>query len=171
MADQNVNFFTELPQKQVAFEDVAIRLHACDNVGIARRPLQAGSMLAGTDFSLTLRDFVTDGHKFALTDVPSGAELRRYGQIIGFATQDIAAGEHVHTHNLAVQDFKREYEFALEATPVACVPPAQRLCFDGYRRAGRSGWYAQLHCRHLDCQLFGAHHARDCAPFHARTPG
>ena len=140
MADQNVNFFTELPQKQVAFEDVAIRLNARDNVGIARRPLQAGSMLAGADVSLTLRDFVTDGHKFALTDVPSGAELRRYGQIIGFATQDIAAGEHVHTHNLAVQDFKREYEFAVEATPVACVPPAQRLCFDGYRRAdGRVG--------------------------------
>ncbi len=140
MDDQNVSFFTELPQTQVSFDEVAIRLHARDNVGIARRPLQAGNVLECADGLLTLRDFVTDGHKFALQDIASGSELRRYGQIIGFATQDIAAGEHVHSHNLAVQDFIREYEFAQETTPLPEIPVTQRLTFDGYLRPdGRVG--------------------------------
>lgn len=140
MTDQNVRFFTGLPQTRAPFDEVAIRLHARDNVGIARRPLSAGSVLTGADAALTLRDFVTDGHKFALEDVAAGGELRRYGQIIGFATQAIRAGEHVHTHNLAVQDFTREYQFAQDVSPVAMVPPAQRRRFAGYLRAdGRVG--------------------------------
>ena len=141
MADQNVNFFAELPQTQVAFDEVAIRLHARDNVGIARRPLQAGSVLAGADgFRSPCVDFVTDGHKFALEDIRVGAALRRYGEIIGFATKNIVAGAHVHSHNLAVQDFKREYEFALETSSPPVVPPAQRRTFNGYRRTdGRVG--------------------------------
>ena len=140
MAGGNVSFFEEVQKIQAAFDEVAIRLNARDNVGIARRPLQAGSTLVNDKGTLTLRDFVTDGHKFALEDVPAGGELLRYGQIIGFATKDIRAGEHVHSHNLAVQDFAREYQIAQDAAPVAVVPPAQRLTFDGYLRAdGRVG--------------------------------
>lgn len=140
MADQNVSFFSEILQAQLPFDEAAIRLHASDNVAIARRPLQAGSVLNGAGRSLALRNFVTDGHKFALEDVAAGGTVRRYGQTIGFATQDIAAGDHVHTHNLAVQDFAREYEFAQDVDPVDYVPPGQRLTFNGYRRAdGRVG--------------------------------
>ena len=140
MVDQNVSFFGELSQTHVPFDEVAIRLHASDNVGIARRPLQAGSVLDRAEASLTIHDFVTDGHKFALEDIRVGAALRRYGEIIGFATKNIVAGAHVHSHNLTVQDFKREYEFALETSSPPVAPPAQRRTFNGYRRTdGRVG--------------------------------
>ncbi len=41
-----------------------------------------------------------DGHKYACRDIAQGEDIIKYGQPIGHATRDIAAGEHVHTHNL-----------------------------------------------------------------------
>ncbi len=134
MVDQNVRFFGDVVQSNLPFDDVAIRLNAGDNVAIARRPLQPGTVLETGDGVLNLRDFVTDGHKFALADLAAGERVSRYGQTIGFATRDIQAGDHVHTHNLAVQDFAREYEFAQDIEVVDYVPPAQRLAFNGYLR-------------------------------------
>jgi altronate hydrolase len=59
--------------------------------------------------------------------------VRRYNQIIGFASRPIAAGEHVHTHNLAMGDFERDYAFGADVKPTRLVePPAT---FDGIVRA------------------------------------
>lgn len=41
------------------------------------------------------------GHKIALTPIPRGGAVIKYGVEIGRATTDIAAGEHVHVHNIA----------------------------------------------------------------------
>ena len=41
------------------------------------------------------------GHKAALRDIAAGEAVRKYGVVIGHATENIAAGEHVHVHNLA----------------------------------------------------------------------
>ncbi len=41
------------------------------------------------------------GHKVARHAIEAGAPVRKYGHVIGYASADIAAGEHVHTHNLA----------------------------------------------------------------------
>ena len=41
-----------------------------------------------------------DGHKYALRDIKSGENIIKYGNPIGHATEDINAGEHVHTHNV-----------------------------------------------------------------------
>ena len=49
--------------------------------------------------------------------------MRRYGQVIGFATSDIEAGDHVHTHNLAFGPATREYEFCADVRPVDDYPP------------------------------------------------
>jgi hypothetical protein len=54
----------------------------------------------------------------ALHDVAAGAVVRKYGQPIGIATQPIRAGEHVHSHNLAVG------EGATRAARSARVPRA-----------------------------------------------
>lgn len=43
---------------------------------------------------------VPRGHKVALRDIADGAPVRKYGQVIGAATEPIRAGDHVHTHNL-----------------------------------------------------------------------
>jgi altronate hydrolase len=48
-------------------------------------------------------------------DIAPGEAVRRYGQVIGFASQPIRAGQHVHTRNLAMGDFARDYAFGQAA--------------------------------------------------------
>jgi altronate dehydratase len=67
-----------------------------DDVAIALADLPAGSVVAG----VTLLSAVPHGHKFARHKIAEGAAVRRYGQIIGQASQPIAAGAHVHVQNL-----------------------------------------------------------------------
>jgi len=50
---------------------------------------------------LVAREQIPEGHKVALRDIAKGEIVRKYGHPIGTADRDIAAGEHVHTHNLA----------------------------------------------------------------------
>jgi len=85
--------------------EVAVHLHPLDDVAIAKRALPAGATVAldlegWGNTQLVLRDTVPSGHKIALRDLSQGRPLRRYGHVIGFASMDIALGDHVHTHNL-----------------------------------------------------------------------
>jgi altronate hydrolase len=80
--------------------EAVLQLHPDDPVAIARRDLEVGTeLLIGGD-RVVLRDAVARGHKVALVDLDQGAVVRKYGQPIGTATGLIAAGEHVHDHNL-----------------------------------------------------------------------
>jgi arabinonate dehydratase len=81
--------------------EVLLKLHPSDPVALARRELQAGTALEGPERTITVRDTVPPGHKIALTDIAAGEQVLKYGQPIGIATQPIAAGEHVHEHNLS----------------------------------------------------------------------
>jgi altronate dehydratase len=112
----------------------SIRLHPEDNVDIALADLPAGAEVAG----YRLADAAKRGHKIANQAIPMGSNIRRYGQIIGAATTDIAIGAHVHVHNLAMADHTQDYAFGTEAT---VLPPiAEARTFQGYRRAdGRAG--------------------------------
>ncbi|MBC8162357.1 MAG: altronate dehydratase [Roseiflexaceae bacterium] len=121
-------------------ETPAIRLHAADDVAIALVPLGAGRRVSVAGLAVTLPVEVPFGHKFALRQIGPGQPVRRYGQIIGFATQPIGAGEHIHSHNLAVGAMQLDYAFCSDIQPVEFVPPAQRRSFLGFRRAdGRVG--------------------------------
>lgn len=118
----------------------AIRLHPDDQVAIALMPLGKGRTIGVGKASVSLRADVPPGHKIALVGVEAGAPVRRYGQIIGFATQPIQPGDHVHTQNLAVRDFSRNYEYATDLRLIDYLPVEQRRTFMGYRRAdGRAG--------------------------------
>jgi altronate hydrolase len=118
----------------------ALRLHPDDDVAVALVPLAAGRQLAAGGPALRLTANVDPGHKVALRAVAAGQPVRRYGQVIGFATHPIAPGDHVHTHNLAVGDMQLDYQFGTDVREVALVPPAERRTFMGYRRAsGRAG--------------------------------
>ena len=83
----------------VSIQDV-VRLDATDPVGLAGAVLQAGAVVELDGLRVTVRDPIPRGHKLALVDLPAGTEVRKYGQPIGIAQRDIAAGEHVHDHNL-----------------------------------------------------------------------
>ena len=83
-----------------------IRLHPEDDVVIARQQLLGGTRIA--EEGIEVVGLVPPGHKLAVRDVAAGQPVRRYGQVIGFASQAIRAGQHVHVHNLAMGSFDRE---------------------------------------------------------------
>ncbi|TQM02017.1 UxaA family hydrolase [Pseudonocardia kunmingensis] len=109
----------------------SVRLHAADNVVVAARALAAGTTVDG----VTLRRDVPAGHKIAVAEIPVGEPVRKYNQIIGFASAAIVPGDHVHTHNVAFQAFERDYAVGADVTPVEYVPEAERATFQGIVRA------------------------------------
>lgn len=72
-----------------------------DNVATALQALEPGRQLELGGSALAVRDAVPSGHKIALRDIHAGEAVVKYGSPIGLATMEIAAGAHVHTHNLA----------------------------------------------------------------------
>ncbi len=109
---------------------LVIRLHPEDGVVIARATLLPGTPV-GDGVATTGR--VPAGHKVAVRPHAPGEPIRRYGQIIGFATAPIATGEHVHVHNCGMGEFARDYAWGVDAKPTAMVDhPAT---FQGIRRA------------------------------------
>jgi altronate hydrolase len=116
----------------MAIQNAFIRLHAQDDVLIARQQLVGGTSIE----NITVRGLVPAGHKVAVRDLQAGAPVRRYNQIIGFASKAIQAGEHVHVHNCSLgQDkgrFEREYAFCADVSP---APAKKQASFLGYRRS------------------------------------
>jgi altronate hydrolase len=107
-----------------------IDLHANDDVLIARCDIPAGSQLpegpiTGTD--------IPAGHKVARRAVARGAPVHRYNQVIGFASEDIQPGSHVHTHNLAMGEVALDYAFCRDARPTS--RDSEQRTFLGIRRA------------------------------------
>jgi altronate hydrolase len=109
-----------------------IRLHPADNVVVARLRLPAGAALELED--VACREDIPAGHKIATAAIAPGEAVVKYGQIIGFASRAIARGEHVHTHNVSLQDFGRDYAFGAELRPVVPVPEKARAVFEGIVR-------------------------------------
>ncbi len=111
----------------------AVRLNAEDNVVVATAQIAKDTVVAGEEVGA--RTDIPSGHKIATRAIPAGEPVRKYGQIIGFASADIAAGDHVHTHNCAMGDFSRDYAFGADARPTEMLPPDKRATFQGIIRA------------------------------------
>ena len=80
-----------------------IVLHASDNVAVARVALAEDTDIARSDGStFRVREPVAAGHKIALRDIAPGEVILKYGQPIGVASIPIAAGRHVHVHNIGM---------------------------------------------------------------------
>src|ERR1700729_1896215 len=106
-----------------------IRLHPDDGVLIARSSLPPGMVVAD---GVTTVERIPAGHKVAIRPIATGEPIRRYGQIIGFATIPIAPGQHVHTQNCGMGDFAKDYAYGADVTPTPNFDlPAT---FDGIRR-------------------------------------
>ncbi|MBK6335432.1 MAG: altronate dehydratase [Betaproteobacteria bacterium] len=98
---------------------LVIRLHPNDDVVIARQQLVGGTVLVGENVKVA--GLVPPGHKIATRALRAGDPVRRYNQIIGFASRDVAAGEHVHLNNLEMRAFDRDYAFGVDARPTEYV--------------------------------------------------
>lgn len=130
------------PKEPVKLARVAVLLDAADDVAIAKETLAPGTVLVTAVGTVRVQQAVPPGHKVALRAIGRDQPVRRYGQIIGFASREITPGEHVHSHNLTVGDGGLELDYAVGAdyVPVELVPEAERRTFMGFRRAdGRVG--------------------------------
>lgn len=111
-------------------------LNSADNVAVALATLDVGTDTA--EGIKTLKR-VPKGHKYAIRPIGQGEAVVKFGQIIGFASQPIPAGEWVHEHNCGVGEehgaFDRDYAFCEGVVPVDFVPEAERATFEGYKRA------------------------------------
>ncbi|MCE0778957.1 UxaA family hydrolase [Pseudomonas sp. NMI542_15] len=142
-----------------------IRLNPLDNVLIARQALPQGLHL-DTE-AITVRQPIPSGHKLATERVEQGQPLRRYGQIIGFASQAIDAGDHVHVHNVQMGDFARDYAFGVDTRSL----PGSEAVFQGIVRAdGRVatrnyiGILTSVNCSATVARAVADHFRRDIHP-------
>ena len=84
--------------------DRVLKIDPKDNVATCLAAFDEGAQVAIADgsaqLSVRLRSTIPFGHKFALIDIASGDPVLKYGVVVGRATKAIAAGEHVHLHNI-----------------------------------------------------------------------
>ncbi|MGD9289868.1 MAG: UxaA family hydrolase, partial [Desulfobacterales bacterium] len=111
---------------------LSIRLNAEDNVVVAMQELAAGRQIHAEN--IVTRVPIPAGHKVAAGTIQKGDYVRKYGQIIGVASVDIQAGDHVHTHNLNIAEFSRDYSVASDARPTNFLPQEEQATFDGFIR-------------------------------------
>jgi altronate hydrolase len=139
----------EVALNEVALNQVAILLREGDEVAVAKTRIDAGTVVVlpnGTE--IRANQSVPPGHKFALIGVAEGEPVRKYGQVIGYATRPILAGDWVHVQNLGFGKGRQagagalslDYEFSTEIPPVAYYPAALQRTFAGFARPdGRVG--------------------------------
>ncbi|CAD6551770.1 Galactarate dehydratase (L-threo-forming) [Paraburkholderia kirstenboschensis] len=144
-----------------------IRLNPADDVVIALEQLVSGTVIDRE--AVTVSGLIPPGHKVATRDIGQGEAVHRYGQVIGFASQPIRAGQHVHTHNLAMGDFARDYAFGQAARPT--VRSNEPATFQGIVRAdGRVatrnyiGILTSVNCSATVARAIADHFRRDIHP-------
>jgi len=144
-----------------------VRLHPDDNVVISLDQLVSGTRIASE--STTVSGLIPPGHKMATRAIEPGEAVRRYGQIIGFASQPIRPGQHVHSHNLAMGEFVRDYAYGVEMRET--VPAPQPATFEGIMRddgrvATRNyiGILTSVNCSATVARAIADHFRRDIHP-------
>jgi altronate hydrolase len=109
------------------------RISQHDNVAVAIEELASGGTYAIGDISITTKVMIPKGHKIALTDIPVGTNVVKYGFPIGHATVEIKSGDWIHSHNVKTNLGEiLEYQYHPQQTDSASqiIPKF----FAGYRR-------------------------------------
>jgi altronate hydrolase len=150
---------------------LVLRLNPADDVVIARQQLVSGTRIKSE--GITVIGLVPPGHKVATRAIAAGSPVRRYNQIIGFATRDIRPGEHVHLHNLGIGAehgaFERDYAFCADVrpTPPAAVPATfLGIVRDDGRVATRNyvAILSSVNCSATVCRAIADRFRRDLFP-------
>lgn len=111
-----------------------IKIHPDDLVAVALAPLEKNTVLNVDGQNCTLTEDIPQGHKFALTNIPQGSPVIKYGFPIGSAISDIPTGAWVHTHNLKTMlGSVLDYSYQKEDTHP--LPVLEDRFFQGYRRS------------------------------------
>ena len=137
----------------------SIILAEADNVAVATDRIGVGESLPGGAKAM---EAIERGHKVALRPIAAGAPVVKYAQAIGRATQDIAAGAHVHAHNLVFESGRMPV--VPPSAPIEATEADRARGFMGYRRAdGRAGTrnfigvIASVNCSTTVCRTIAEH--------------
>jgi altronate hydrolase len=114
-----------------------VRLHADDNVIVAAASLPTGTAIGSE--GITIAKAVPMGHKVATRPIARGDAVLKFGQIIGYATDDIAPGQHVHVHNCAMGSHDQDYRIGADYRPVQYRDPSEATFQGIVRGDGRVG--------------------------------
>jgi altronate hydrolase len=148
-----------------------IRLHPQDDVVIARNQLVSGTKIGSEN--ITVKGLIPPGHKMATRKIAKGEPVRRYNQIIGFATAEIEAGSHIHIHNLGMGAeggaFSRDYAIGVDAKPTDYVKAPRT--FKGIVRANGQvatrnylGILTSVNCSATAARAIAAHFDKQTNP-------
>ena len=111
-----------------------IYLNASDNVAVALREIKSGEAVTDGSITVTAVTDIPRGHKIALKNLNTNENIIKYGAPIGHATETIAQGAWVHSHNLKTNlDGELEYSYEPDLNPISY--PFENRTFKGYRRA------------------------------------
>ncbi len=119
--------------------NAAIHLHPTDPIAVARVNIPDRMELQIDGRAVVAREPIPAGHKISLRGIARGEVVLRYGQAIGRATEDIPAGRHVHTHNLAYEEMRTDYEFPSTDAPLPEKPISGPVFLGYHREDGRVG--------------------------------
>ncbi len=109
-----------------------IKINPIDNAAVALKAIEKGTVCAVDGVQITALSDIPQGHKIALKPIASGENVIKYGFPIGHATEDIAAGQWVHTHNMTTNlSGEVEYTYEPDVNP---LPKSEPETFRGYRR-------------------------------------
>jgi altronate hydrolase len=111
---------------------LTIRLNKKDNVVVALQDLDLGDYLDSEN--LNVSGSIPAGHKVASCRIKKGEYILKYGQIVGVASTEINAGKHVHTHNVDMSEFSRDYSVGSDAKPTDVLSEKEQATFDGIVR-------------------------------------
>ncbi len=114
---------------------LTMRLSPEDNVVVARVKISQGTEIP--DEKISCGNQIPFGHKVATTDIKEDSPIRKYGQIIGFASCNIEPGEHVHTHNVRMKAFTREHDVGVDAKKEMPKPEKDETFMGIVRSDGR----------------------------------
>ena len=117
-------------------EQLTIRLNGADNVVVARADILPETQIPNEGVTTTAH--IPAGHKVATQAIAKDEAIRKYNQIIAFATRDIAAGEHVHTDNAEFRSFARDYAFCQDMRPTQYFTGDAQASFQGFVRPNGS---------------------------------
>lgn len=110
-----------------------VKMRPEDNVAIALHELQPGEVALG---KVTANTKIPQAHKVALVDIPEGQPVKRYGVVLGYAKDDIKAGDWVNENSLVLppspdlKELKKEY--GKNVKDLAELPKPQRTTWLGY---------------------------------------
>lgn len=111
------------------------QIDPADDVIILLRDAKKGEIIDG----ITLLDDVPQGHKVACHDLPKGAFLHKYGNVIGLLSHPVKKGQWVHSHNLVTSLNVTSPHYVYEKA-IPAPAKADKRTFDGYlRKDGRAG--------------------------------